>query len=148
MNILLAISPILLVLLGMTVLRKPAMLVIGQTKSGIVEGLKIILLIFSAFVILQTMTKTGAIEKVKAVLADITYDRRAQLIIIAIMFAIFLEGAAGAGSPAAIAAPFLVGLGFHPVTAAACALWATLHRLPGAAPALPPLWGWAASATI
>ncbi len=89
MNILLAISPILLVLLGMTVLRKPAMLVapiamvytwviamlffnadsamvIGQTKSGIVEGLKIILLIFSAFVILQTMTKTGAIEKSKS----------------------------------------------------------------------------------
>ena len=128
MNILLAISPILLVLLGMTVLKKPAMLVapivmvytwfiailffdtdgamvIGQTKSGIIEGLKIILLIFSAFVILKTMTKTGAIEKVKAVLADITYDRRAQLVIIAVMFAIFLEGAAGAGSPAAIAAP-------------------------------------------
>ena len=112
MNILLAISPILLVLLGMTVLKKPAMLVapivmvytwfiailffdtdgamvIGQTKSGIIEGLKIILLIFSAFVILKTMTKTGAIEKVKAVLADITYDRRAQLVIIAVMFAIF-----------------------------------------------------------
>ena len=70
MNILLAISPILLVLLGMTVLKKPAMLVapivmvytwfiailffdtdgamvIGQTKSGIIEGLKIILLILS-----------------------------------------------------------------------------------------------------
>lgn len=69
MNILLAISPILLVLIGMTILKKPAMLVapiamvytwiiailffnadvamvVGQTKSGIVEGLKIILLIF------------------------------------------------------------------------------------------------------
>lgn len=76
MNILLAISPILLVLIGMTILKKPAMLVapiamvytwiiailffnadvamvVGQTKSGIIEGLKIILLIFSAFVILQ-----------------------------------------------------------------------------------------------
>ncbi|MBR4945005.1 MAG: L-lactate permease, partial [Peptococcaceae bacterium] len=144
MTALLAISPILLVLIGMTILKKPAMmvapvamvytwvvsmvffgagadLVIAQTKSGIMEGLKIILLIFSAFTILKVMTKTGAIEKVKAVLADITDDRRAQLIIIAVMFAIFLEGAAGAGSPAAIAAPFLVGLGFNPVTAAACA---------------------------
>ena len=162
MNILLAISPILLVLLGMTVLKKPAMLVapivmvytwfiailffdtdgamvIGQTKSGIIEGLKIILLIFSAFVILKTMTKTGAIEKVKAVLADITYDRRAQLVIIAVMFAIFLEGAAGAGSPAAIAAPFLVGLGFHPVTAAACALLVD---------ATPASWGGAGVTTI
>lgn len=162
MNILLAISPILLVLLGMTVLKKPAILVtpiammytwaiailffdadvamvVGQTKSGIIEGLKIILLIFSAFVILQLMTRTGAIEKVKAVLADITDDRRAQLIIIAIMFAIFLEGAAGAGSPAAIAAPFLVGLGFNPVTAAACALLGD---------ATPASWGGAGVTTI
>lgn len=85
------------------------------------------------------MTRTGAIEKVKAVLADITDDRRAQLIIIAIMFAIFLEGAAGAGSPAAIAAPFLVGLGFNPVTAAACALLGD---------ATPASWGGAGVTTI
>lgn len=117
MTVLLAISPILLVLIGMTFLKKPAMLVApvamvytwviamvcfgadtnlvaGQTVSGLLEGLKIILLIFSAFTILKVMTKTGAIEKVKAVLAEITDDRRAQLIIIAVMFAIFLEGAA------------------------------------------------------
>ena len=162
MTVLLAISPILLVLIGMTILKKPAMmvapvamvytwvvsmvffdagadLVIAQTTSGVMEGLKIILLIFSAFTILKVMTKTGAIEKVKAVLADITDDRRAQLIIIAVMFAIFLEGAAGAGSPAAIAAPFLVGLGFNPVTAAACALLGD---------ATPASWGGAGVTTI
>ena len=162
MTVLLAISPILLVLIGMTFLKKPAMLVapvamvytwiiamvcfgadvslvVGQTTSGIIEGLKIILLIFSAFIILKLMTKTGAIEKVKEVLANITDDRRAQLIIIAVMFAIFLEGAAGAGSPAAIAAPFLVGLGFNPVTAAACALLGD---------ATPASWGGAGVTTI
>ncbi len=162
MTVLLAISPILLVLIGMTFLKKPAMLVApvamvytwviamvcfgadtnlvaGQTVSGLLEGLKIILLIFSAFTILKVMTKTGAIEKVKAVLAEITDDRRAQLIIIAVMFAIFLEGAAGAGSPAAIAAPFLGGLGFNPVTAAACALLGD---------ATPASWGGAGVTTI
>lgn len=162
MNVLLAISPIALVLIGMTVLKKPAMIVspiamvytwviamlffsadatvvVTQTKSGLIEGLKVILLIFSAFIILTTMTRTGAIEKVKSVLAGITNDRRAQLIIIAVMFAIFLEGAAGAGSPAAIAAPFLVGLGFNPVTAAACALLGD---------ATPASWGGAGVTTI
>ena len=162
MTVLLAISPILLILIGMTFLKKPAMmvapvamvytwivamvcfnagadLVVAQTVSGVMEGLKIILLIFSAFTILKVMTKTGAIEKVKAVLAEITDDRRAQLIIIAVMFAIFLEGAAGAGSPAAIAAPFLVGLGFNPVTAAACALLGD---------ATPASWGGAGVTTI
>ncbi len=50
-----------------------------------------------------------------------------------------MEGAAGAGSPAAIAAPFLVGLGFHPVTAAACALLGD---------ATPASWGGAGVTTI
>lgn len=45
-----------------------------------------------------------------------------QLIVIGMMLPIFLEGAAGAGAPAAIAAPFLVALGFDPVTSIAVAL--------------------------
>lgn len=162
MTVLLAVSPIIVVLIGMIGLKKPAMyvapiamlytwiiaylmfdatgtMIIDQTASGLVEGAKIILLIFSAFIILVTMTQTGAIEKVKAVLAGITNDTRAQLIIIAVMFAIFLEGAAGAGSPAAIAAPFLVGLGFNPVLAAAAALLGD---------ATPASWGGAGVTTI
>lgn len=44
------------------------------------------------------------------------------MIVIAFCFGAFLEGAAGAGTPAAVAAPFLVGLGFHPLAAATACL--------------------------
>ena len=50
------------------------------------------------------------------------FDRRVQVVIIGMMLPIFLEGAAGAGAPAAIAAPFLVALGFNPTTSIAIAL--------------------------
>ncbi len=90
--------------------------------KGIKEGLKIVLMVFGAFVILNLLRETGAIEDVKATIAQISDDRRVQLIVIGMMLPIFLEGAAGAGAPAAIAAPFLVALGFDPVTSIAVAL--------------------------
>lgn len=162
MNFLLALTPVIIVLIGIVVLKKPALyvapisliytiiisylffdaktsMVAAQAYSGFIEGFKIILLIFSAFIILTMMTGTGAIENIKEVIANITDDKRAQLIIIAIMFSIFLEGAAGAGSPAAIAAPFLVGLGFDPVLSSMAALLG--DSTPGA-------WGGAGVTTI
>lgn len=90
--------------------------------KGIKEGLKIVLMVFGAFTILNLLRETGAIEDVKSTIAQISDDRRVQVVIIGMMLPIFLEGAAGAGAPAAIAAPFLVALGFQPATAIAVAL--------------------------
>lgn len=90
--------------------------------KGLKEGLKIVLMVFGAFVILNLLRETGAIEDVKSTIARISVDRRVQVVIIGMMLPIFLEGAAGAGAPAAIAAPFLVALGFDPVTSIAIAL--------------------------
>ena len=90
--------------------------------KGIKEGLKIVLMVFGAFTILNLLRETGAIDDVKSTIARISDDRRVQLIVIGMMLPIFLEGAAGAGAPAAIAAPFLVALGFDPVTSIAVAL--------------------------
>ena len=80
--------------------------------KGIKEGLKIVLMVFGAFVILNILRKTGAIDDVKATIAHISDDRRVQVIIIGLMLPIFLEGAASAGSPAAIAAPFWYSVSF------------------------------------
>ena len=54
----------------------------------------------------------------------ITPDRRLQLIIIAFCFGAFIEGAAGFGTPVAVASAMLVGLGFEPFYAAAICLLA------------------------
>ncbi|MBQ8389914.1 MAG: L-lactate permease, partial [Oscillibacter sp.] len=108
--------------------------------KGIKEGLKIVLMVFGAFVILNTLKFTGAIEDVKNTVARLSgQDRSVQLIIVGMMVPIFLEGAAGAGAPAAIAAPFLVALGFDPITAIAAALLGD---------ATPCSWGGAGLTTI
>lgn len=107
--------------------------------KGIKEGLKIVLMVFGAFVILNLLRDTGAIDEVKGAIARISDDRRVQVVIIGMMLPIFLEGAAGAGSPAAIAAPFLVALGFDPVTSIALALLGD---------ATPCSWGGAGLTTI
>ena len=169
-NFVMAISPIVLVLLGILVLKKPAMkvapvalvwaMVLAFTYfnisgltfkenvvvmdallwKGIKEGFKIVLMVFGAFVILNTLKRTGAIEDVKNTVAAVSgVDRRVQLIVVGLQMVIFLEGAAGAGAPAAIAAPFLVALGFDPITASAVALLGD---------ATPCSWGGAGLTTI
>ena len=102
--------------------------------KGLKEGLKIVLMVFGAFVILNLLRETGAIEDVKSTIARISVDRRVQVVIIGMMLPIFLEGA-----PAAIAAPFLVALGFDPVTSIAIALLGD---------ATPASWGGAGLTTI
>ena len=80
-------------------------------------------MVFGAFTILNALKDTGAMEDVKAAITQVSgNDRRVQLIIIGIFFPIFLEGAAGAGAPAALTAPFLTALGFDPIIAIAVSL--------------------------
>ena len=107
--------------------------------KGIKEGLKIVVMVFGAFVILNLLRETGAIEDVKSTIARISDDKRVQVVVIGMMFPIFLEGAAGAGAPAAIAAPFLTALGFDPITSIALALLGD---------ATPCSWGGAGLTTI
>ncbi len=90
--------------------------------GGFVDGFRIVVLIFAAFTLLMVMTGTGAMETIKHGLSRVTGDMRLMVLLIAVPFGTFLEGAAGAGSPAALAAPFLVGLGLEPVMAAAACL--------------------------
>ena len=59
--------------------------------KGIKEGLKIVLMVFGAFTILNLLRETGAIEDVKATIAQISDDRRVQVVIIGMMLPIFLE---------------------------------------------------------
>ena len=82
--------------------------------KGIKEGLKIVLMVFGAFTILNLLRETGAIDDVKSTIAHISDDRRVQLIVIGMMLPIFLEGAAGAVE--AIASALAVKEGIVPPT--------------------------------
>lgn len=86
--------------------------------AGIINALDILIIVFGAILILQLMKKSGGMSAISRSMSTITKDRRVQALIIAWLFGSFIEGAAGFGTPAAVAAPLLVGMGFPPLLAA------------------------------
>ncbi len=79
-------------------------------------------IVFSAVFLFHLTVRTGQFEIVKRSVAAISPDRRMQALLIAFSFGTFLEGAAGFGTPVAISAAVMIGLGFSPLYAAGLAL--------------------------
>ena len=81
-------------------------------------------IIIWAIFLYRLMVETGKFEIVKDSIGNLTTDRRMQALLIAFAFSSFIEGAAGFGTPVAVAAAMLAGLGFSPFYAAAICLLA------------------------
>jgi lactate permease len=78
--------------------------------------------IANAMLLYNITVETGRFEKIKNSVAGLSADHRLQAVLIAFAFGAFLEGAAGGGTPVAICAAMLVGLGFNPFLAAGLCL--------------------------
>lgn len=89
---------------------------------GFVTAIHLLCIVFGAILVLNTLQESGAIRTIRQGFINITPDRRIQAILIAWLFGAFIEGAAGFGTPAAIAAPLLVALGFPAMAAVLVAL--------------------------
>ncbi len=100
----------------------PAMRVAALTLAGFWDAFGILIIVFGALLIYYTLQASGAMETIQAGMQKISPDRRIQVIIIGYMFEAFIEGAAGFGTPAALGAPLLLGLGFPPLCAAVMCL--------------------------
>jgi lactate permease len=70
----------------------------------------------------QLCEQNGSFKVLQASLSGITDDRRLQLLLIAFCFGAFFEGAAGFGTPVAVTAGILIGLGFSPLAASGLSL--------------------------
>jgi lactate permease len=66
--------------------------------------------------------EAGRFKILQDSLMGITQDRRLQLVLIAFAFGAFFEGAAGFGTPVAVTAAILIGLGFKPLQASGLSL--------------------------
>lgn len=89
---------------------------------GTLTAASILVILFGAVLILNTLQQSGGLAAINCSFSRLSPDRRVQAIMIGWLFGSFLEGAAGFGTPAAIAAPLLVGLGFPPLAAVMIAL--------------------------
>ncbi|EGB14206.1 L-lactate transport [Pseudodesulfovibrio mercurii] len=103
---------------GILAWKLPVAYVAALTLQGFVTAIGILIIVFGAILILRTLQHSGGMETIQHGMQNITPDRRIQAIIIGYMFAAFIEGAAGFGTPAALAAPLLLSLGFPPLAAA------------------------------
>ena len=110
-------------LVAILVFGMPARLVAASACVGVVFAVfRIIWLILAAVFLYDIAVETGRFDVMKHSIAAVTDDRRIQAVLVAFSFGAFLEGAAGFGAPVAIAAAFLVGLGFKPFQAAVLCL--------------------------
>ncbi|MDE1464151.1 L-lactate permease [Spartinivicinus poritis] len=91
--------------------------VLASVFQGLGITVSVLWIVFGAIFLLNTLKHTGAITTIRNGFTDISPDRRVQAIIIAWCFGSFIEGASGFGTPAAIAAPLLVAIGFPALAA-------------------------------
>lgn len=95
---------------------------VGVLAEAAFISLTILAIIGPALGIHHLQKATGATDRLRGALARLHPDPRVAALVIAWFFALFLEGAAGFGTPVALAAPFLVAAGFSPVAALVAAL--------------------------
>jgi len=103
----------------------PVGIMLSSVFFGAASGLfPIGWVVFTAILLYNITVDTGQFEIVKNSIANLTDDRRLQALLIAFAFGAFIEGAAGFGTPVAVAASMLTGLGFSPFLAGGICLLA------------------------
>jgi L-lactate transport len=111
------------ILVAIVIYGMPLRLIAASTAYGAAFGLfPIAWIVFWAVALYRLTVETGQFELIKDSVGRLTQDRRMQALLIAFAFGAFIEGAAGFGTPVAVAAAMLTGLGFSPFYAAAICL--------------------------
>src|SRR3954454_7519182 len=79
-------------------------------------------IIINVIFLYQLTNEKGEFDVLQRSIRGISDDRRLQLLFIAFSFGAFFEGAAGFGTPVAVTAAMLIGLGFSPLAASGLSL--------------------------
>ena len=104
-------------LVAVLVWKVPFKVLAAASIQGLILAVSLLYIVFGALLLLATLTESGAVGVIRGAFTEISPDRRVQAIIIGWLFGCFIEGASGFGTPAAIAAPLLLTLGFPAMAA-------------------------------
>ncbi len=121
-NIALPLTALMVYVLRLVYFASEPNLMNATVIKGALDALTPITIIWGAILLFKTMDLSGQQAVVNRWLDNISNNRVAQLMIIGWAFAFMIEGASGFGTPAAIAGPILVGLGFEALPVAMLAL--------------------------
>ncbi|MGI6449299.1 MAG: L-lactate permease [Desulfitobacteriia bacterium] len=106
------LSYITVVIIAYFVWKLPVMQIVGGTVNGIVTAVSLLYIIYGSVLVLYTIMESGGLYQIRQSLIGVSPDRRVQVIIVAWLFGSFIEGSSGFGTPAAVACPLMLGLGF------------------------------------
>ncbi len=95
---------------------------LASMYGGLTGLLPIGWIVLNIIFLQQLAERNGSFKILQDSLSSITQDRRLQLLLIAFCFGAFFEGAAGFGTPVAVTAGILIGLGFSPLAASGLSL--------------------------
>jgi lactate permease len=95
----LPLSWLLAALLAAFIWQLPPSHILAFSVFGALKSIDIILIIFGALLIMNTLIYSGAMDSIKAGFSSLSHDPRVELMIIGYLFVSFLEGAAGFGTP-------------------------------------------------
>ena len=90
--------------------------------AGLFSSFEVLIIIFGAILVMNTLKMSGGMVAINNGFRSISPDARVQAVIIGFLFVSFIEAAAGFGTPAALAAPLMISLGFPPVAAVVVAV--------------------------
>jgi len=131
------ISMVLILLAGAFIWKVNPEIIYASVIQGTHKAVGILLIVFGAVMLMNTLKKTGAVDRINKGFDSLTKDMRIQAIMIAFLFGAVIEGVAGFGTPAVVVGPLLVALGFKPVQAAVVALISNSVPVPFAAVGTP-----------
>ena len=103
---------------GLTAWNMELVRVVAASIQGLFITFDLLFIIFGAILLLNTLERSGGVTAIRRSFHGVSDDRRVQLVIVAWLFGAFIEGAAGFGTPAAVASPLMMAMGFP----AACAV--------------------------
>lgn len=109
-------------LLALFVWQVEAGVLTASVLQAVHRAFTIALILFGAVTLLYTVERTGAMDRIKHGFHAISLDMRVQAVLVGFAFISLIEGASGFGTPAIVAAPLLMALGFRPIVAASLAL--------------------------
>lgn len=118
--------------------------ILASAVKGIFVALEIIIIIFAALLIFGVFTHLGGAKTAKQFFDRISPDYHIKATLIAWAFVAFLEGVSGFGTPAIIAVPILISIGFAPVTSVIISLIGGALPVTFGAVGLPVTYGFAA----
>ncbi|WP_214696326.1 MULTISPECIES: L-lactate permease [unclassified Exiguobacterium] len=159
-----ALTPIVAVLILLVIMRLPASVamplslvttailaffvwqldatrIMAATLQGLVIAVTTVWIVYGAIGMMNTMKEGGGMNAIRSGFVNITPDPRIQVLIVGWLFVSFIEGASGFGTPATVAAPLLMALGFPPIAAVVIALSADVSAVTFGAVGTPALIG-------